>query len=75
MKQIRDFREKAGYKQEEVAKFLKMSAANYSKKESGNIKFSLQEAKDLSDLFGTTVDELFFTEKVSKLETQFESFT
>ena len=69
MKQVKEFREKFGYKQEEIAKFLGMSAANYCKKESGSINFSLREAKILSELFEATMDEIFFTNKVSKNDT------
>ena len=69
MNQVRKFREALGYKQEEVSKFLGMSPANYSKKEAGSVRFSIQEAQGLSRLFNETIDNIFFADEVSKNDT------
>ncbi|NBI07218.1 helix-turn-helix transcriptional regulator [Senegalia massiliensis] len=47
---------------------LKTEAAYY-KKESGMVKFSLIEAKIVSEKFNIPIEELFFEEEVSKNET------
>lgn len=62
-------REQHNIKQEEIAKVLSVSLGNYNKKESGKIRFSLVEAKKIADYFGITIEEIFFDEKVSKMET------
>lgn len=60
MLNIRELREKKGIKQEELASYLGMSVANYSKKETGQIRFSLIEAKKLSIYFGLSIEKIFF---------------
>lgn len=57
---VRDTRKKMGMAAVEVAKLLKISKGNYSKKENGIIKFSLEEAHTLSSYFGKSIEELFF---------------
>jgi len=47
---------------------LKTEAAYY-KKESGMIKFSLHEAKKVSERLGLPIDDIFFDKKVSVTET------
>lgn len=39
--------------------------AAYYKKESGNVKFTLFEAKKISDFFNMPIEEIFFDEEVS----------
>lgn len=69
MGKVRELREEAGIKQEEFAEMLEMSPANYSKKERGEIKYSLEEAKKVADFFEKSIEEIFFAEEVSKTET------
>ena len=70
---LKEIREKHGLMQEDVASVLGISPANYSKKESGKVKVSLDEAKKLSMLFGETIDVIFFSDEVSKNETESEA--
>lgn len=63
-------REQENIKQEEFADILNMSLCNYNKKESGKIRFSLIEAKIIADYFGKTIEEIFFANQVSKVETK-----
>ncbi|MBP1926879.1 DNA-binding XRE family transcriptional regulator [Sedimentibacter acidaminivorans] len=72
MNKIKLLREKNNIRQNEIAQFLNISACNYYKKETGDLRFSLIEAKKLSDYFGLTIEELFFTNKVSENETTFQ---
>lgn len=69
MSKVRELRELAGLKQDEVAALLEISPANYCKKESGMIRFSLPEAKILADYFGSTIENIFFATDVSNNET------
>lgn len=39
--------------------------AAYYKKETGLVKFTLEEAKKISELFGLSIDEVFFEDKLS----------
>ena len=66
---IRELRENAGLKQEFMAELLNISPANYCKKENGTIKCSLPEAKKIADYFGKTIEEVFFADEVSKIDT------
>ena len=47
---------------------LGISRCNYYKKELGQIKFSLDEAKQLSDCFGMSIEDIFFNQENSKME-------
>lgn len=61
MIKIKELREKAGLKQGDVAEKLDISIANYSKKENGIIKFSIEEANVISKLFNKSIDEIFLS--------------
>ena len=52
-------RREKGDTQKAIAKKLGVSPQRYQLKESGKAKFSLDEAKILSDLYGMPIDELF----------------
>ncbi|MEG2246335.1 MAG: helix-turn-helix transcriptional regulator [Peptostreptococcaceae bacterium] len=69
MEKLKEIRESNKIKQGEMAKLLNISACNYFKKESGQIRFSLYEAKLISDYFNMQIEEIFFDKKVSKSET------
>lgn len=69
MSRVRDFREKNNLLQSEMAKIISVSEATYSKKENGQLRFSLAEAKKISDYFGQSIDAIFFDGEVSETET------
>lgn len=71
MSKIRRLREKQHLTQAEMADYLGMSLANYGKKENNQIRFSINEAKRLSDFFGLSIEQIFFDDKFSKLENEF----
>jgi DNA-binding XRE family transcriptional regulator len=48
---------------------LGISKVNYLKKERGIVRFSLSEAKKISDFFAMSIEEIFFDSCVSKIET------
>lgn len=66
---LKELREGHKKEQKELAEYLGISAPNYSKKEAGQVRFSLLEAKKLSEFFGLSIDEIFFNDEVSKQET------
>jgi len=50
----------------EMAEILGFKAQSaYCKRELEHVPFSLSEAKQISDLFGRSIDDLFFDKKVS----------
>ena len=57
--QVKEIRKYRNLKQSDVAKFLGMSLPNYNKKENGNVRFSLEEAKKLSELFLVSIEKIF----------------
>lgn len=69
MSRLRELRDDAGLKQDEIARMLGMSLPNYNKKENGEIKVSLSEAKKISDFYGLSIENIFFNNIVSKKET------
>lgn len=46
------------------------TVATYQKKETGALRFNLLEAKKLASFFNTTIEELFFEEEDSEMESQ-----
>lgn len=58
---IKNLRKEAKLKQVCLAKRLGVSTATYSKKERGAIKFSLNEAYELAQIFNRSIEEIFFT--------------
>ncbi len=69
MSKVKELRENAGLKQDFMAEMLGISSANYCKKENGAIKYSLPEAKKIADYFGRSIEEIFFNDEVSKIDT------
>ena len=68
MSKIRRLREDNNLTQAQMANYLGMSLANYGKKENNQIRFSINEAKKLSDFFGLSIEQIFFDDKFSKIE-------
>lgn len=68
MNSVKAFRELIGKRQEDFAKIIGVSTVNYSKKENGMVKFSLDEAKKISLYFHKPIEEIFFANEVSKNE-------
>jgi putative transcriptional regulator len=42
--------------------------ADYYKKESGKIRFSLEEGKKIADRLGKSIEEVFFDDELSEME-------
>lgn len=59
MSNIKKFRESVGQSQEEFAAIINVSKVNYSKKENGKVKFSLNEAFLISKHFNKSIEVIF----------------
>ena len=68
MSPVKQMRTERGIPQAVLAKVIGSSLGNYSKKENGQTRFSLDEAKALADYFGVAIETLFYQENDSKLE-------
>lgn len=63
MSEVKNLRKENNMTQFEVSDILGISVPNYSKKENGIVKFSLQEAEKLSILFNKSIEDIFFATK------------
>lgn len=57
---IKELRVKNNKKSKEIAELLNIDVTTYSKKEAGERKISLKEAKVLADYYNTSIEDLFF---------------
>lgn len=70
-KTLRDIRNKRKISAKEMADLLGLKTeAAYYKKESGDIRFSLHEAKLISEKLQMPIETIFFANKVSNKETK-----
>lgn len=65
---LRRIRTERGVKMKQCADLLGVQEACYCKKELGTLKFSVEEAKKLSEFFKTPVEVLFYRKEYSKME-------
>lgn len=64
---LRAIRNKNGVSAEIIAKLLGLETkAAYYKKETGDVKFTLPEAKKIADYFNMPIEEIFFNSEVSQ---------
>lgn len=66
---LRSLRHEKELTGEYMAIKLGIQKAAYSKKENGLLRFSLREAKIISGIFGMSIDDIFFDDEVSEMET------
>jgi len=69
MSRVKEYREKNNEKQCDIALLINNSKANYSKKENGDLRFNLKEARIIAKHFGDTIENIFFDNEVSEPET------
>ena len=55
---VREYRKLNGYKQEDLAKLLRVTQGAYSRKENGKRGFTIDEITMLKDIFKVTYDDL-----------------
>lgn len=67
---LRELRNSKNISAEEMASMLGLETkAAYYKKEAGNVKFTLVEAKKISDFLNLPIEKIFFTNEVSLKDT------
>jgi transcriptional regulator with XRE-family HTH domain len=68
---LRALRISKGIPVEKLAEVLGLETlAAYYKKENGSVKFTLADAKKISDFFGMPIEEIFFDHELSCKEKQ-----
>jgi len=67
---LKQIRTEKNIMSKEMAELLGLKKALYSKKENGQVKFSLEESKKIADYFNMKIEDIFFEDKVSKMETK-----
>ena len=68
---LRQLRRDHGLTCEDMAKILGLETkAAYSKKECGRTKFTLAEAKKVSDVLCMRIEDIFFADEVSSNDTE-----
>ena len=65
---LKELREKKGYTIEDMAHVTNKSPCNYFKKENGDVKFTVNEALEISNFLKTKVETIFFKEELSENE-------
>lgn len=60
MDRVKQLRIKNKMSQKELAEYLGVSEATYSKKENRKLRFSIKEAKKMADLYGESIENIFF---------------
>ncbi|MFZ7120726.1 MAG: helix-turn-helix transcriptional regulator [Eubacteriaceae bacterium] len=65
---VRELRENAGLTQGDMASLLGLTSINaYSMKERGQRRFSLEEAKKISDIFKMKIEDIFFDVTITSM--------
>lgn len=68
---LKEIRAREGASCERMALVLGLETKSaYSKKENGDVKFTLVEAKKIADFFNMTIESIFFENEVSFKETR-----
>lgn len=67
---LKEIRESKGYSIDDMAKVIGKSPCNYYKKESGDVKFSVNEALKISNFLKSKVERIFFTSELSESENE-----
>lgn len=57
---VRDLRRSQGLSGNDMAQIMGIPAGTYYKKEIGDVKWTISEAKFIADYFKKTIDEIFF---------------
>ena len=65
---LKQVREEKGYTIDDMAEVIKKSPCNYFKKENGDVKFSVNEAIQISKFLKRKVESIFFEEELSENE-------
>lgn len=67
---VKSYRKFYNLTQSDMADKLGITLQNYYQKENGIREFKLSEAKKIADLFGVSIEDIFFTSEVNKMITK-----
>ncbi len=67
---LREIRKSKNISVIELSKAINKSTKSYYKREAGTVKFTLSEIKIISELVNMPVEEIFFTDKLSIVESR-----
>ena len=67
---LKALREERGLKQKFVAERIGVNPNHYSQIENGHLQPQIKHLLILRDLFGVTLDEIFFKDEIAKCEKQ-----
>lgn len=62
---LKALRAEHDYNQQDMADYLGIKRTTYHNKETGKNDFTVSEAKQIAKLFDTSIDDIFFTDKVN----------
>lgn len=62
---LKSLRAERDFNQQDVADYLNISRTAYHNKETGKNDFTITEAKQLAQLFNSSIDNIFFTSQVN----------
>ena len=65
---LKEIREQKGYTIDDMAQVINKSPCNYFKKENGDVKFSVNEALEISKFLKRKVENIFFINELSDNE-------
>lgn len=65
---LKEIREKKGYTIEDMAQVIHKSPCNYFKKENGDVKFSVNEALEISKFLKCKVEKIFLRMNFQKMK-------
>ena len=63
MSSLKNMRKAKGFSQQNIANHLGITRQAYGLIEAGMRRISLDKAKKIAEIFGCTIDELFYSEK------------
>ena len=62
---LKSLRAEHDFNQQDMAEFLGIRRTTYHNKETGKNDFTVSEAKQLAELFNSSIDDIFFTDRVN----------
>ena len=70
MENLRELRLNNNLRQEDLAAVIGVTLSAYNKKENGELRVSLLEAKKIAEFYRKPIEDIFFANDVSKMETK-----
>lgn len=62
---LKSLRAEHDFNQQDLADYLGIQKTTYHNKETGKNDFTVTEAKQLAELFNSSIDDIFFADKVN----------